>query len=226
MKPFLKLGHQTVRVIVGSEYEAQESFTIHKDLICSRSPFFRKALAGSWKEAAEQIVPLPSDDPEIFQWYLQALYAGDLRVQGMTTSGQLYPILGGVFVLADKLQDVGVMNVVIRTIYELGSPKDYYELFFEMVTTVYEGTPGPCPIRGLLTDLYLGNDFHITATDTSLLRVLDGVPQEFLRDVAFGMMTEDPCILRSRHFWKSRSVETYLEPDPEVEGDMSASECF
>jgi hypothetical protein len=55
-----------------------QNFTVHQDLISTRSEFFAKALRGDWKEAQERTVVLPDDEPEVFRLYLQFLYVCSL----------------------------------------------------------------------------------------------------------------------------------------------------
>ncbi|KAF2024703.1 hypothetical protein EK21DRAFT_117548 [Setomelanomma holmii] len=44
----------------------QQTFDVHESLITTRSPFFKKAMTGNWKEAQERVVKLPDDEPVIF----------------------------------------------------------------------------------------------------------------------------------------------------------------
>jgi hypothetical protein len=62
-------------VLVG-DGDDKHDFTVHEDVICGCSEFFRKAMNGKWKESEERVVPLPQEDPEIFSMYLQACYVG------------------------------------------------------------------------------------------------------------------------------------------------------
>jgi hypothetical protein len=68
-----------ITVLVG-EGEAQESFIIHKELICSRSEFFRVSMKEVWNEGKEGVIPLPKDDPQVFAFYIQTLYVSAFRV--------------------------------------------------------------------------------------------------------------------------------------------------
>jgi hypothetical protein len=55
-----------VKVDVGTAPKLQ-TFDVHIDLVTARSDFFKKALSREWKEAAEKVVKLPDDDPEVLQ---------------------------------------------------------------------------------------------------------------------------------------------------------------
>ncbi|KAJ4327195.1 BTB/POZ domain-containing protein 19 [Fusarium piperis] len=51
-------------------------FKTHRAIVCSQSPFFKKALGSNFKEGASGIVDLADDDPEIVQCFLEFLYTG------------------------------------------------------------------------------------------------------------------------------------------------------
>jgi hypothetical protein len=63
----------SIRVLVGAEESGMKEFTVHEDLICPRSQFFRKAMSGPWKESEERKVDLPEDEPGVFALYLKLI---------------------------------------------------------------------------------------------------------------------------------------------------------
>lgn len=48
----------------------------YEDILC-RTPFFRAALQGKFKEAAEKIIKMPEEKPEIFSALIEHLYTGN-----------------------------------------------------------------------------------------------------------------------------------------------------
>lgn len=76
------------------------SFWAHKDLLCSRSPFFTNALREEWKEGQDNKVELPDDDPDIFAMYMHMLYTGKV------------PIINRTVTETKDLQDVTSENAV------------------------------------------------------------------------------------------------------------------
>jgi hypothetical protein len=68
-----------ITVLVG-EGEAQKSFIVHKELICTRSEFFRVSMKEVWNQGKEGVIPLPEDDPQVFALYVQSLYVGAFQV--------------------------------------------------------------------------------------------------------------------------------------------------
>jgi len=60
------LGTAMLSFLVGEE---EVQYTLHENVITSRSAFVRMALRGDWKEAKEQVIKLPDEDPVAFKVY-------------------------------------------------------------------------------------------------------------------------------------------------------------
>src|SRR5271170_4272980 len=69
-------GDETVKITVGIASPPQ-TFTIHKNLICSASQFFNKAFNGNFKKGT-RCMKLPHESPETFQALYHWLYTGNL----------------------------------------------------------------------------------------------------------------------------------------------------
>lgn len=52
-----------------------EIFPVHRDIL-TRSEYFSKALNGEFREAADQAIDLPEEDPDIFSFVVAFLYEG------------------------------------------------------------------------------------------------------------------------------------------------------
>jgi hypothetical protein len=50
-----------------------ETFPVHRDILL-KSEYFRKALDGEFREAGEQAIDLPEEDPDIFSFVIAFLY--------------------------------------------------------------------------------------------------------------------------------------------------------
>lgn len=66
--------HQSPIIPVRCGPEA-ETFYVHKDIL-TKSEFFRNALDGRFREADEQAVDLPEEDPALFSFVVAYLYEG------------------------------------------------------------------------------------------------------------------------------------------------------
>lgn len=74
-------------VVVGdttNKSRPQTQYLVHKELLTAASPFFAAALNSTFAEGLDQIVRLPEEKPESFEWFLQWLYTGTLTVQPST----------------------------------------------------------------------------------------------------------------------------------------------
>lgn len=68
-------------VLVGHD---EQRFTVHQDVICTQSGFFKAACAHGWKEAEEKIVRLPEVEAAFFEAYLERLYDSSANPWGRT----------------------------------------------------------------------------------------------------------------------------------------------
>ncbi|KAF2155160.1 hypothetical protein K461DRAFT_285233 [Myriangium duriaei CBS 260.36] len=132
--------HDMAVVIVGPK---ESKFTLHKDLLIAVSPFFAAALNGHFSESDTQIVRLPEERPEIFEWFAQWIYTGSLSVSSDCTThphfdtswtkkpthndGDLrnsagspkYFLLIDIYALSDRLGTTTLSNHIINTIARL-----------------------------------------------------------------------------------------------------------
>jgi hypothetical protein len=64
-----------VTIEVGAE---KEHFVVHQSFLCAKSPYFEKALSGSFQEALTRFNRLPDVSPVLFRLFVAWLYHGDL----------------------------------------------------------------------------------------------------------------------------------------------------
>jgi hypothetical protein len=64
-----------VTIEVGAE---KEHFVVHQSFLCARSPYFVKALSGSFQEAITRFIRLPDISPVLFRIFVAWLYHGDI----------------------------------------------------------------------------------------------------------------------------------------------------
>lgn len=87
-RPLLRTAFRNfsgVATVVVGEGQKQISYLVHKELLTQASPFFAAALNGTFAEGMEQVVRLPEEKGETFEWWLQWLYTGTLTVQPAST---------------------------------------------------------------------------------------------------------------------------------------------
>ncbi|KAK5124927.1 hypothetical protein LTR85_001117 [Meristemomyces frigidus] len=158
---------ETIVVLVGQDKTA---FTVHKDIICERSPFFRAACAARWQDSdAERDVKLIDDDPEVFTLYLQCVYResatvdlAEAKVEVATKhnvdecpeSDAVFAILAEAYILADKLGDTRSCNLIIDEYISCSDQLGCIPTTVDIMP-VYENTPSGSPLRALTVDYYL-----------------------------------------------------------------------
>lgn len=134
-----------VTIIVGS---SQREYLLHKDLLCSKSAYFRGAFENRFKEGREGVLTLPHDDTKAFEIMIGWIYGGNVPAAidepGLQTLLYLY-------VMADCYLLKLVMNDTMDRI------RDYYgddaRVLGKHVAFVRDHCAAGSPLRRLLTQL-------------------------------------------------------------------------
>ena len=146
----------TVTVGDGKNGKYWKSFTVHRNLICSHSAFFRACCNGNWIEAKDAEVELPAESPDTFEVYLQWLYAGQAPMQYMD---ELYGPPPGpansyvnLYCLGDRLQDPSFKNVIVN---RLIAREDHFPLRYLTLAyrELHERVPSNCGLWRLVIDI-------------------------------------------------------------------------
>ncbi|KAJ4291018.1 hypothetical protein N0V90_010214 [Kalmusia sp. IMI 367209] len=240
-----QLSGKVLTVAVG-ESEKKHDFVVHEELICESSEFFRKAMSGSWKESEDRVISLREDDPEIFGVYLQAVYKfknGHIVIDNWDNHYSMV-VWAQVFVLAEKLMDIGTKNIVIKEFFHMRD--DLWEACItagRAAQIIYDNTPGPCGLRQLFVDSAV-YAYHCPHSDTNdFLDAMKNAPREFLQDLALAVVTkkvevfdcEPLCSCPNTNvffdyaekYFESKDVETGETKDVngKEKNDMGKGEC-
>ncbi|KAK1057328.1 hypothetical protein LTR74_014236 [Friedmanniomyces endolithicus] len=122
----------TITVLVGLK---EVRFTVHQDLLCSNSDFFKKACSGDWTEAPERVVRLAHTNVAFFQIYVEQLYRAStdpgiyeqmryaLRLvhgphSGSVNADEVVSHMCRLWALGDFLQDAWFQSTVIDELDE------------------------------------------------------------------------------------------------------------
>jgi len=139
---------QVVTVLVGAD---RTKFVIHKDLLTSKSEFFRAALTGDWEESKSQKVHLPEDDPAAFEMFAHWLYFTEVDFE---VNDRAFTTLSEAWFLGDKLQaiafKIAVINEFVPTMY-----KTERLTTLQNIKDIYSRTLPNSPLRRLIVDIHI-----------------------------------------------------------------------
>lgn len=139
-------------MIVGTE---EETFVLHKGLLCFYSDFFRAAFNGPFQEATEGKINLSDIDIETFEDFQVWLYSRILRnPEGPANKyghapWRTYAALARLWIFGDKYLIPLLQNDVIDAMHDKMSVENISPLF--IVKTAYDETlPGSCLRRAVV----------------------------------------------------------------------------
>ncbi|KUJ17039.1 uncharacterized protein LY89DRAFT_734031 [Mollisia scopiformis] len=85
---FKRLGDETVKLVVTSLCEHPRIFTVHKQLLCQKIPYFDKMFNGPFAEGTTQSATLHEDDPLAVESMLGWVYLDKIEI--VDDGGSLY----------------------------------------------------------------------------------------------------------------------------------------
>lgn len=160
----------SIEVIVGQE---ETHFSVHKDTIAERSPFFRAALSHDFREAKEKRVRLPDCEQETFNCYLACIYT--LALEYEAGPQENYTHLTKLYILADQLRDVQLCNEIVDHLKRLVDTAPGTE----MVRLLYDTFPAGHKMRAFVVALCRDNCDSLWLPDNRA-----ELPPEFVFDLA------------------------------------------
>lgn len=61
------------------------TWNLHKNIICSRCDWFKKALTGQFKEASTNVIEINDFEPRLVGWLIEYLYKGGMAFSQCST---------------------------------------------------------------------------------------------------------------------------------------------
>jgi hypothetical protein len=118
-------GNEVVTITVGLEDNSSRTFTLHKNLICMHSDYFRKAFTSTYKEGNDGHMNLPEDWPESFEVFYGWLYSGQVEAADFYTKGLISPALFwvSVYLMSDRLLVGKVRSIAFDRLKEIFNDK-------------------------------------------------------------------------------------------------------
>lgn len=137
-------------IIVGKEKKA---YTLHKDLLCFYSDYFRAALNGNFKEATERKLELLDVDTSLFDAFQVWVYTRDL--QGPDGHHEYFKFLVDMWVLGDQHQIPLLQNQAMNEIFAKVKKSKLFSL--PVVPVVYAKTMAGSPLRKAAIEIVAWN---------------------------------------------------------------------
>lgn len=125
-------------------------------LLCSSSDYFRAALDGGFKEAAEQRIELLEDDPKVFERFQLWLYTEKVFDRGEKSTALDHSMLVDIYVFAESRCIPGFQNHLVDTIIRKSAREGFY--LRPSDGDMYSNTALSSPLRELAVYMaaYLG----------------------------------------------------------------------
>jgi len=135
---FSDMGNEIVHIFVGSD---KKQFTIHKRLLCTHSNFFEKAFNGGFKEATEDKMDLPDDDPLIFNALVEWLYSHK-RHRTIKNTSYLEGVdsLINLYIFGEKIGCNGLKNASMDELQDWLDNGDISLLKLSQISQIFENT--------------------------------------------------------------------------------------
>ncbi|KAI4727085.1 hypothetical protein E4T49_05135 [Aureobasidium sp. EXF-10728] len=149
-RPSSKSYKETVILVVGA---AKEHYTLHKELLCFYSDFFRAAFNGSFKEATERKIELPETEAEVFEAFQAWLYTQKLPKNEIKPAKMYpeWPLLTKLWIFGDKYQFPLLQNNVADAMLDKVD-KDAESPVY-VLNLAYENTTPNAPLRKIVVDI-------------------------------------------------------------------------
>ncbi|KAI9696236.1 MAG: hypothetical protein M1836_005789 [Candelina mexicana] len=128
----------------------QKKWTLHKELLCHRSSFFRDSIVGQSPEADRTELNLPDTDEEAFEVFVTSLYGGG--VKAIDSEGDKWWTHFRLYMLGSKFCMESLMNATMDRIQPaFGPPRQFGTaralLNEDLVDYIFQNTEASSPFR-------------------------------------------------------------------------------
>jgi hypothetical protein len=198
----------TITVLAGLQ-GWQQKFTIHKDLICASSKFFKAACSKLWSEGQEKVVRLPEVKVETFQAYVVWVYTGKIAVNKPTQDCvrkfalEEYREAVELYLVGDVLDDLLLRNTAMRT---LVTKRKVWQVQPDLATIhqIRDSTPPESRLRQMIVDVTIKRMHRANIDEVA------SYPADLLKCIALKLLQQVPTVFNEA--FVSR-LDDYLEPE-------------
>jgi BTB/POZ domain len=217
---------------------ARASFVVHKNLVCSISPFFRGACNSLFKEGLNSEICLPEQDPEAFDIFLEWVYTRRIRFSphppnedSAAESNAWWILVTEMYLLAHYLQVTSFGNEVIDLIGRSITRKEVLRNpQSDAIHLVYNSTVDRCGLRNLFVALNVWRPHLQCWTVVNGWKdYLEGCPAEFSQDLVVSLirknhqLDQDPFVNeKTCHVFRDRELR-WLAMRPLVNNRIEAA---
>jgi hypothetical protein len=167
-----------ITILVGEE---EYRFTVHKDMLCSKSKFFRAACSERWASGVEKVVRQPEGTAEDFQIYVEWVYTSKISLATDDIDKQQAKLMD-MYILGDVVDDYQLRNATMKRLIA-NTRKDIKTLTREQVHKVYEATTTGSPLRKFIVNWLL------TGFDRDDIKAsIASEPAEIVRELALAAL--------------------------------------
>lgn len=155
----LDLSGKSLVVEVGGSGRAEtetEEFSVHEQLVCTSSDFFKGALNHGFKESSDRVIPLSEFKPESFKIYLQWLYTGGIFTRQPDSAKEIASQencrLFEAYIMGEYLCDTNFQDTIMDALLDKWLNEDKYAVSF-LLARVAQETSETSQLRRLLIDV-------------------------------------------------------------------------
>lgn len=194
-----------------------QQFTVHRDLVCANSKFFKAACSKLWAEGKEKVVRLPDVKVDAFKAYVVWIYSGKVTVntsnkEATDKSSAEFKEIVELYLLAGILDDLQLRNAAMRTM--VMKSKDWkIQPSAQVINRIWNSTSPGSLLRKMVLDKtimrFSRSEFEKDSAD---------YPKDLLHSMAVALMKKVATVSCDVFV---AGLDEYLEP--EVSGDSDKS---
>jgi hypothetical protein len=203
--------------IVTLQVGGDQLLRVHKDVICSTSTFFQRAMKPEWANQRDDphILDMSDDLAHIVKDYIAWCYSGEILTvsckhavgdKGVAKETfakeveKTFITLAEAYVFGGKVIDNVYKNAVLDSLIAFRA-KSNWTPGPECAKIIYSGTTSSSPARRLLSDYIAHNAFDDSNEPVGWMTMIGDYPQELLADAMKTMLKVRSNFKRSSYPW-------------------------